>query len=298
MKIEKTTITLLRPHQWLKNGFIAAPMFFAFELSMQNIKSVVIAIIIFSLCASAVYIFNDIHDVEEDKKHPDKCERPVASGAITLPTAFVLTIVLAGLSCFLAFMTNTKFFMILILYALMNILYTLKLKHIAIVDIVIIAIGFVLRLFAGAAVIDIDVSMWIVIVTFLLALFLAAAKRRDEYINYLDGKKVRKNIDGYNLEMLNAIIVLLASVTVVAYIMYTVSPLVIQRIGSNKLYLTTGFVIVGILRYLQLTYVFQKSGSPTKVVLKDRFLQIVIILWLLSFYVIHVWVMYAAKSGH
>lgn len=282
-------LVLLRPHQWLKNGFIAAPMFFAFEFSLHNAKAVLLAIIIFSICASAVYVFNDINDAEEDRKHPDKCKRPIASGVISVPIAFTITIILAGLSSFIAFIINTKLFIIIVIYVVINVLYTLALKHIAIVDIVLIAVGFVLRLFAGAAAIDIDVSMWIVLVTFLLALFLAAAKRRDEYMHYLDGKKVRKNIDGYNLEMLNAIIVFLASVTVMAYIMYTVSPSVIQRIGNDKLYLTTGFVIVGILRYLQLTFVFQKSGSPTKIVIKDVFLQIVIILWLFSFYVIHVW---------
>jgi hypothetical protein len=128
--------------------------------------------------------------------------------------------------------------------------------------------------------------MWIVLVTFVLALFLALAKRRDDCLLALDGKKTRKNIDGYNLEMLNAAMTLMAGVTVVAYIMYTVSPEVIERLGTHNLYITALFVIIGILRYMQLTFVEQNSGNPTKLVLKDRFLQITIILWITSFYLI------------
>ena len=167
----------------------------------------------------------------------------------------------------------------------MNIAYTFSLKHISILDISIIAIGFVLRIYAGAALIDNTPSMWIVLVTFVLALFLALAKRRDDCLLALDGKKTRKNIDGYNLEMVNAAMTLMAGVTVVSYIMYTVSPEVTQRLGTN-LYLTSAFVIIGILRYMQLTFVEHNSGSQTKLVLKDRFLQLVLIGWIGSFYMI------------
>lgn len=283
----KNILILLRPHQWLKNAFIAAPMFFAFQFTFENIIKICLGILIFSLCASAVYVFNDIHDVKEDRKHPEKKERPIASGQVSITTASVLALFLCSTSLIFAFMLQKMFMFIMIVYILLNILYTLILKHIAIVDITIISIGFVLRLFAGSAIIGIETSMWIIIVTFLLALFLALAKRRDDYIHFIEGKKVRKNIDGYNLEMINAGMMFLASVTVVAYIMYSVTPDVIARMGSDKLYLTTMFVILGILRYIQLTFVYKKSGSPTNVVLHDRFLQIVIALWLLSFYVIH-----------
>jgi len=262
-------------------------LLFSFNLTLYNIIKVFEGVLIFSLCASAVYVFNDIHDLNEDRQHPEKSKRPIASGEISISTAFILAIIIYSISLGLAWWLNKGFFSVLIVYTILNVLYTLKLKHISILDIVIIAIGFILRLYAGAALIDVAVSMWIVLVTFLLALFLILAKRRDEYLHYVNGKIVRKNIDGYNLELLNAGMVLLAAVTLVAYIMYTVSPDVIARMGNDKLYFTTGFVIVGILRYMQLTFVYGNSGSPTKLLLKDVFLQVDIVLWLLSFYVIH-----------
>ena len=289
MKYKEAQIfSLLRPHQWVKNFFIAAPMFFAFMITLHNVLLVVAGIAIFSLCASAVYVFNDIYDVAEDRQHPEKRKRPIASGQISIKFAWLLAFVLFSVSITVAYFFNINFFIILIVYVSINILYTVVLKHIAIVDITIIAIGFVLRLFAGASIINVQTSMWIVLVTFWLALFLALAKRRDEYLHYINGKKVRKNIDGYNLEMINAGMVLLATITVVAYIMYSVTPAVMERMGSDKLYLTSIFVVVGILRYMQLTFVYEKSGNPTDVLLTDRFLQMVIALWLLSFYVIHV----------
>jgi len=288
MKRIQNLFSLLRPHQWVKNFFIAAPMFFAFMITLHNVLLVVAGIAIFSLCASAVYVFNDIYDVVEDRQHPEKRKRPIASGQISIKFAWLLAFVLFSVSITVAYFFNINFFIILIVYVSINILYTMVLKHIAIVDITIIAIGFVLRLFAGASIINVQTSMWIVLVTFWLALFLALAKRRDEYLHYINGKKVRKNIDGYNLEMINAGMVLLATITVVAYIMYSVTPAVMERMGSDKLYLTSIFVVVGILRYMQLTFVYEKSGNPTDVLLTDRFLQMVIALWLLSFYVIHV----------
>lgn len=288
MKSIQNLISLLRPHQWVKNFFIAAPMFFAFMITLHNVLLVVAGIGIFSLCASAVYVFNDIYDVAEDRQHPEKRKRPIASDQISIKFAWLLAFVLFSVSITVAYFFNINFFIILIVYVAINILYTVVLKHIAIVDITIIAIGFVLRLFAGASIINVQTSMWIVLVTFWLALFLALAKRRDEYLHYINGKKVRKNIDGYNLEMINAGMVLLATITVVAYIMYSVTPAVMERMGSDKLYVTSIFVIVGILRYMQLTFVYEKSGNPTDVLLTDRFLQMVIALWLLSFYVIHV----------
>jgi len=233
-------------------------------------------------------VFNDIYDVAEDRQHPEKRKRPIASDQISIKFAWVLAFVLFSVSITVAYFFNINFFIILIVYVAINFFYTVVLKHIAIVDITIIAIGFVLRLFAGASIINVQTSMWIVLVTFWLALFLALAKRRDEYLHYINGKKVRKNIDGYNLEMINAGMVLLATITVVAYIMYSVTPAVMEKMGSDKLYLTSIFVVVGILRHMQLTFVYEKSGNPTDVLLTDRFLQMVIALWLLSFYVIHV----------
>lgn len=190
---------------------------------------------------------------------------------------------LSSTSLFLSFIFNIELFGVLLIYFFLNILYSIKLKHISILDIFIIATGFVLRLFAGSVVTDVELSMWIILLTFLLAIFLALAKRRDDVLLSLGGQETRKNIDGYNLEFVNASMVLMAGVVILSYIMYTISPEVTQRLNSNYLYLTSFFVILGVLRYMQITFVEQDSASPTKILIKDRFLKVTIILWLISF---------------
>jgi 4-hydroxybenzoate polyprenyltransferase len=222
-------------------------------------------------------------DIQEDKNHPKKKLRPLASGKISKNTARFLIATFSLFSLFMAYMLNQKLFIVLLIYFILNIAYSLKLKHITIVDIFVIATGFVLRLFAGASVIDNKLSMWIIIMTFLLALFLAVAKRRDDIILASQGKATRKNIDGYNLEFVNAVMVFMSGVIVVAYILYTVSGDVINHFHTHYLYLTAFFVILGIMRYMQITFVEQNCGNPTKIALKDKFLQITIVLWLISF---------------
>ena len=282
----KHIIKLLRPHQYIKNLFIFAPLLFTFDSDLltngAGVNSL-IAFILFSLIASSIYVLNDLMDIKEDQKHPTKCNRPLASGTVSIKTAKILIISLSSISFGISFFFDMNLFFILLIYFTLNILYSLKLKHISIIDIFIISTGFVLRLFAGAVVTNIELSMWIIIITFLLAIFLSLAKRRDDVLLSLKGKETRKNIDGYNLEFVNASMVLMSSVVIVSYILYTVSTEVMQRLGSQHLYFTSFFVILGILRYMQITFVEQNSGSPTKIVLKDRFLQITIILWLLSF---------------
>ena len=168
-------------------------------------------------------------------------------------------------------------------YFIMNVLYTLRLKHIPILDVTIISIGFVIRIMVGGFVVEghVHISMWIVLMTFLGALFLALAKRRDDVLLAADGREVRKSIKGYNLEFINGAMMIMASVLIVSYISYTISEDVQQRFGEN-LYLTVIFVIVGVLRYMQITFVEEKSGSRTKVLLSDRFVQLTAISWLLQ----------------
>lgn len=279
-------IELLRIHQYIKNLFIFAPLFFSFSFLRYDILNTIITFVLFSAIASSVYIFNDLMDIDEDKKHPTKKNRPIASGAISKKTAKSLFFAFSSITFLCAFFFNKDLFFILLTYFILNIAYSLKLKHITIIDIFIIATGFVLRLFAGAAVIKNELSMWIIIITFLLALFLAIAKRRDDVILASEGKETRKNIDGYNLEFINASMVFMAGVIVVSYILYTVSEDVTQKIQTQYLYLTSLFVIFGIIRYMQLTFVEQNSGSPTKIILKDKYLQLTIIIWLISFVVI------------
>ncbi len=280
----------MRPHQYIKNLFIFLPLFFALKITDTSLLlNAIIAFIAFSLTASTIYTLNDYHDIEEDREHPKKKNRPLASGAISKPQAIVIMVVL-GFSGFALMATHSlSALAILAAYVIMNIAYSFYLKHIAILDVVIIAIGFVLRLFIGSAVTGIQLSMWIVIMTFLLALFMALAKRRDDVLIYLEtGKKMRKVIDGYNLQFLDTAMAIMASVVIVAYTIYTTSAEVVERFHSQYLYLTALFVILGIMRYLQIAFVHLDSGSPTKIVLKDRFMQLTIVAWIIFF----TWILY------
>jgi len=280
----------MRPAQYIKNLFIFLPLFFALKVTNTELFfNAIIAFIAFSLTASAVYSLNDYMDIEEDRKHPKKRNRPLASGAISKPQALMLMAILFTLGFATMALLSLSAAGIMAAYVMMNIAYSLSLKHIAILDVTIIAIGFVLRLFIGSAVTDIPLSMWIVVMTFLLALFMALAKRRDDVLIYLEtGKKMRKVIDGYNLQFLDTAMSIMAAVVIVAYTIYTTSNEVTERVHSNYLYLTSLFVILGIMRYLQITFVHLDSGSPTKIVLKDRFMQLTILGWIVTF----AWVLY------
>ncbi|NCN66682.1 MAG: decaprenyl-phosphate phosphoribosyltransferase [Piscirickettsiaceae bacterium CG_4_9_14_3_um_filter_43_564] len=277
-------IKLMRPHQYVKNLFVLAPIFFAGAILQENaLINGLIAFVLFSITASAIYVLNDLKDIQEDRAHPTKCNRPIASGRISITQAWLLFIGLASIGLLGSFWLSEVLFYIVTTYILLNIFYSLGLKHVSILDISIISFGFVLRVLAGAAVIETPPSMWIILITFLLALFLALAKRRDDVLLSTQGLKTRKNIDGYNLEFVNAAMVIMSSVVIVAYIFYTISDTVQARLGTDYLYLTVIFVIVGIMRYMQITFVENDSGSPTKVVLKDKFLKITIGLWALAF---------------
>ena len=229
--------------------------------------------------------------MEADRKHPKKCKRPIAAGVISKVQALLLVTLCLGVAFAIASMLDSyaqwKVMGILGVYIVMNIAYCLKLKQMAIVDVFIIAVGFVLRIFVGGFATGVVLSQWIVLMTFLLALFLAFAKRRDDVVIYEDtGVLARKNVNRYNLPFMNQVIGVVSSITMVCYIMYTVDPEVIARMGSRYVYLTSVFVLAGIIRYLQLTIVDVKSGSPTKVLMKDRFVQCSIIGWIITFVLI------------
>jgi decaprenyl-phosphate phosphoribosyltransferase len=282
----KAILHLIRVHQWVKNGVIFMPVFFGGKIfETQLLTNAFLAFIGFSFIASGIYVFNDMQDVAEDRQHPEKKNRPLASGALSLPTAKIILafLVVLGVVIFGTFFDNYWVWICVILYILQNIFYTTLLKKIALIDVTIISLGFIIRIFLGSVATGVYLSHWIIIMTFLLALFLAFAKRRDDVLltNTL-GVNVRKNIEGYNLEFLNAAIIITAAIVMVAYIMYTTSNEVIVRTGQN-IYLTSFFVIIGIFRYLQVIYVQQQSGNPTKVFLKDGFLQIIMVGWILSF---------------
>lgn len=282
---------LMRPHQYIKNLFIFLPLFFAGEiLNSSLLLTNVLAFIAFSLSASGIYILNDYADIEEDRQHPVKMNRPLASGRIAYNHAFALMALLLFVGLTLMLLQSVPAFVILLVYIIMNIGYCFNLKHIAILDIVLISIGFVLRLFIGSFVAEVPLSKWIVIMTFLLALFLALAKRRDDVLHFIDsGKRMRKSIDGYNLLFIDGAMMVMASVVIVTYLLYTTSLEVLERMQSDYLYLTSLFVIVGIFRYSQLCFVEKNTGAPTKIIMSDRFMIVTIGLWILSFvYLIYI----------
>ncbi len=282
----KAIIQLLRLHQWVKNLFIFLPVFFGMKIT--NAAVLINAVYLFfgfSLIASAVYVFNDYFDLSADRLHPKKKFRPLASGTVGLGEAKILIFILLaiGASIIVFKIGNIYVYFFVAVYVLQNVLYTIKLKQIPIVDIAILSLGFVIRIIIGSLVTNIILSHWIVLMTFILAMFLALAKRSDDVrIMNSTSIKVREGIDGYNLEFLNLAMTIMSVITIVTYIMYTTSPEVMLRLGPNT-YMTTFFVILGIIRYLQISIVKHDSGNPTRVLLKDLFLQIIIIGWLISF---------------
>ncbi len=286
MKKVTGVLRLLRLHQYVKNLFVFLPIFFGMKfLNLHVFLKTTLAFSCFSLIASAVYVFNDIHDIEEDKKHPKKMVRPLASGQVSKVEAYVLLSILLVLGGGVAALwLPIEFIWVLFFYILLNVLYTLRLKHLAILDITVIAFGFVLRLFAGSVAGEVVLSHWIILMTFLLALFLALAKRRDDFLMYMaDGKVLRKSIEGYNLTFIDTTMSIMAAVIIVAYVLYTVSPEVTRRFQTQNLYFTTFFVILGVLRFMQITFVKEESGSPTKILLRDRPLQMIVVGWLILF---------------
>lgn len=291
--MKSNLLKLIRPHQWLKNVFVMIPMFFGGSLlDPSDIRASVVTFFAFSFIASSVYCFNDIIDVEADRRHPVKCKRPIASGAISVRSAWALMALMfllsVGTVCLLDTYTHViNVGLVILIYYILNILYCSKLKQYAIVDVCIIAFGFVLRVLAGGFATDIALSKWLVLMTFLLTLFLSFAKRRDDVLRMNEtGEPPRKNTIRYNLTFINQTITITASVTLVCYIMYTVSPEVVNRFHSDLLYLTSVFVLLGLLRYIQITVVDKRSGDPTKMMLRDRFTQCVVLLWALTFLVL------------
>ncbi|MCL1669204.1 decaprenyl-phosphate phosphoribosyltransferase [Elizabethkingia ursingii] len=285
----KKYLKLLRVEQWVKNLFVFLPVFFSGKIMDTDLFSKsCIAFIVFSLTASCIYILNDYMDIELDKRHPEKRNRPLASGAIGKKTAigiFVLLIVLAV--GFTLYMQNQgmeiqEFTTVIISYFVINILYTFKLKHVAIVDICIIATGFVLRVLAGGYITGIVVSQWAILLTFILALVLAIGKRRGELINAQINGKTRKALDGYNVQFADIALSISCALAIVCYLMFTLSPEVQQKFHPRVFY-TVIFVVFAFLRYLQQTLVYNKTESPTKIIYKDHYIQATMLLWLIAF---------------
>lgn len=283
-------IKLLRVEQWVKNLFVFLPLFFSGNIFENDlfIRSVY-AFVVFSLTASSIYIINDYSDIESDKKHPEKKNRPLVSGAISKPTALMilgfLMVVIAALFYYGQHFLKIdiwKFAVIIIFYFLINLAYTFRLKHVAIIDVSIVSLGFVLRVLAGGYATGIPISQWAILLTFVLALVLALGKRRGELINAQISGRTRRALDGYNVQFADIALSISVTLAIICYLMFTVTPEVQERFGIRIFY-TVIFVVFAFLRYLQQTLVYNRTESPTKIVYKDRYIQITIVLWVISF---------------
>lgn len=282
-------LRLTRPKQWIKNFFVFIPMFFGGELfDLHSVWLAVLTFLAFSLIASSIYCYNDIVDVDADRHHPVKCLRPIASGEVSIRMGYILMILTfclgMGVLLLLPPEVMSQVMAVIVFYYVLNLAYCSKLKQFAILDVCIVAFGFVLRILAGGFACELALSNWIVIMTFLLTLFMSFAKRRDDVLRMNEtGEAPRKNTVRYNLTFINQAITITASVTLVCYIMYCVSPEVSERFDTPYLYLTFVFVLLGLLRYIQIAVVDEKSGDPTKIILRDHFSQIIVVAWILSF---------------
>ncbi len=281
-------IRLLRLHHWIKNFFLFIPIFFAGEFfNIEKLLQVSIGFLAFGFAASAIYILNDIQDIEEDRAHPRKATRPLASGEVAISTGYILLIIMAVIGVAIAYFVSFNFTVVLLIYMLLNIGYSLGLKNKSIIDIMILATGFELRVIAGGVAADIPLTQWLMVMFFLLALFLAIAKRREDVrLKEKNGSVTRKSTAGYNLEFLNGSLIFSSSVIVVAYIMYCLTSEVAVALNSEYLMGTTVFVIAGLMRYMQIALVENNAGSPTKIIYTDKFMIITIVAWMTSFFII------------
>lgn len=285
-------MTSLRIPQWLKQAFVAAPLIFSGHLTVVHDALItLVGIIAFCLTASAIYIINDLADRPYDCLHPQKRQRPIASGKVSTAKALSMVTLLLGTAAgSLAWHQDLRAGMpYLLIYIVLNLFYTFWGKRIPLWDVVIVALCFVLRVVFGAALISVEPSSWIMLMTFLLAMVLALSKRRDDFVKWQQsGEVMRPGIQHYSLAFIDTTLSILTSVAVICYVMYCMEGEVMQRLHSPYIYTTAVFVLVGMLRYLQLTMVQNASVSPTKVLLTDRFLQVTVVLWLLDFiYIIY-----------
>ncbi len=283
----KAIIKTMRPKQWSKNVAVFAALVFDRQLTNWNsLLNATAGFFIFCLISSAVYIINDIVDVEADRQHPDKKFRPIASGKLPIPTAIVMVVVLILISFPAAFFISPMFAAIGIGYFVMNLAYSFGLKHVSLVDVLIIAAGFVLRVAGGVMLIQVErFSPWLYVVTTLLALYLGFGKRRAELaLLTKDANSHRKVLDGYTIPLLDQLITIVSSTTIVAYSLYTFSAPNLP--ANHTMMLTIPFTLYGIFRYLYLIQVKNYGGAPEDMLFKDRPLQIAIALWGLSILVI------------
>jgi len=277
----------LRPKQWVKNLFIFAPMIFSLRFFHPGtVWRATLAFLLFGLVTGSIYVINDCIDRDRDRFHPRKRTRPIASGALGVKPALAGAVLLLALAMVLVFHFDRGFFLLGLIYVLMNLLYSIILKRIVILDVMVIAFGFVLRVMIGGVIDDIPLSPWILIITFLGSLFLALIKRRQEMIKLNrpgEAETTRTSLKSYNLPLLDQLISVTTATTLISYIMYVVNPGIQMKFHTQKLYFTIPFLVFGLFRYLYLTYIQEKGESPEEVLFTDLPFTLNLLVWLLVF---------------
>ncbi|WP_281269306.1 decaprenyl-phosphate phosphoribosyltransferase [Ammoniphilus oxalaticus] len=272
-------IRQLRPKQWTKNLLVFAAVVFAGKfLDIDSVFDSLLAFVCFSFIASTVYIFNDYMDIEKDRLHPEKAKRPLASGELKKSTAAIVALLLFSVSMVGSYALHPTFFVILCFYFIVNALYSVWLKHVVIIDVMIIALGFVLRGFSGAVVIEVEMTSWFILCTMLLALFLALSKRRHELELFAeDPARQRKVLEHYSRGLLDQMISIVTSATIMSYSLYTATVS-----DDVQMMWTIPFVVYGIFRYLYLVHMKDGGGSPERVLLDDKHILVTVVLYALS----------------
>jgi 4-hydroxybenzoate polyprenyltransferase len=277
----KALIKTMRPRQWIKNGFIFFALIFDRQLFLtEPFLRTVMGFFLFCLVSSAVYLFNDITDVEADRNHPEKKNRPIASGKLPVRVAWISALLLVLIAIPFGYWLSPYFALILVAYLVINLLYSRWLKHVPILDVLIVSSGFVLRVAAGVALIyPVErFSPWLYMITILFSLYIGLGKRRAELNLLAHGASAhRKVFDGYTIPLLDQYITIVSGMTIVAYSLYTFSAPNLPE--NHSMMLTIPFVVYGIFRYLQLIQIGHAAGSPDEVALKDRPLQVTVLLW-------------------
>ena len=283
----KSILKEMRLHQWIKNTFVLIPLVFDRQLfSIEPLFRTIMGFFLFCFVSSSVYLINDIMDVDADRKHPKKKFRPIASGALPIPIAIIAAIILVSISVIGGYFLSRSFLLILLIYFLINLAYSLKLKHIPLLDVLIIAAGFVLRVAAGVSIIQVErFSPWLYVVTTVLALFFGLGKRRGELATIQqNNNEQRKVLDGYTIPLLDQLITIISATTIISFSLYTFSAPNLPN--NHAMMLTIPFAIYGIFRYLYLIQVKNEGGAPDELVLSDRPLQITFLLFAVSVVII------------
>ena len=275
---------LMRPYQWVKNAFVFTGLLFGHAWhDPYLVMQVVMTFVAFCLVSSAIYTINDIVDQEQDQRHPKKCKRPLASGQVSISAAVILAVVLVVPGLVLAYRASPTVLIILIGYALMNIAYSLRLKHVVILDVFIIATGFMLRILAGTLGVGIPPSQWLLLCGLMVTLFLGFTKRRSEIIALTDDKNAhRKVLEHYSPVLLDKMIGITAAGLIMSYSLYTMNADTIRIHNTPNLIYTVPFVMYGVFRYIYLLHHQSRGGDPSHDLVRDPHLFIVVGAWLLA----------------